>query len=209
MTSRRGIGDASLTPEISLSTAEDDKTSNYRHATVYDAVAGRISLGGFIQKYKTVSSTRDTASSSASALPPEAILFRSKKAPTRYAEYDIYFANERIPNLNLPDSDLLKALHCYASDFYANATPDHGASDWRSLDETALIALGILMEETCKEVLGESGDLVFTEGQEIEDHPRKDLPSKETSSQQDVSSDRTPSHPNKKARKRRRLLTDD
>lgn len=32
------------------------------------------------------------------------------------------------------------------------------------MDETALIAFGILMEETAKEVLGETGDLVFTEG---------------------------------------------
>lgn len=34
------------------------------------------------------------------------------------------------------------------------------------MDETALIALGILMEETAREVLGETGDLVFLEGDE-------------------------------------------
>lgn len=32
------------------------------------------------------------------------------------------------------------------------------------MDETALIALGILMEESAKEILGETGDLAFTEG---------------------------------------------
>jgi hypothetical protein len=32
------------------------------------------------------------------------------------------------------------------------------------MDETALLALGILLEESAREVLGESGDLVFTEG---------------------------------------------
>ena len=31
------------------------------------------------------------------------------------------------------------------------------------MDETALIALGILMEETAREVLGETGDLAFIE----------------------------------------------
>ncbi|RFU28524.1 hypothetical protein B7463_g7797, partial [Scytalidium lignicola] len=210
MTSRNRTKDDFKSPEISRrESIEDEKTSNYRHATVYDAVAGRISVAGFIQKHITTSSTRDTASSSHTALPPEAVLFRSKKAPTRYAEYDIYFANERTPNLNLPDSDLLKALHCYASDFYSQVSPGHGVGDWRSLDETALIALGILMEEACKEVLGETGDLVFTEGQEVEGPSRKHSSSRRTVSQENPSSDTTSSPAKTKAPKRRRLLNDD
>ena len=44
----------------------------------------------------------------------------------------------------LPDSDLSKALHAYVSDFYA-AIGD--GVDFVSLDETALLALGILVEE--------------------------------------------------------------
>jgi hypothetical protein len=35
--------------------------------------------------------------------------------------------------------------------------------DWKSMDETALLALGILMEELCQEALDQTGDLVFTE----------------------------------------------
>ena len=97
-------------------------------------------------------------------MSPEAVLFRRKNAPTRYAEDDIYFANERESQIDLPDSDLLKALHCYASNFYSRATPDGGSRDWRSLDGTALIALGILIEEACKENLGRTGDMVFTQG---------------------------------------------
>jgi len=34
------------------------------------------------------------------------------------------------------------------------------------MDETALIAFGILMEETARDVLGETGDLAFLEGSE-------------------------------------------
>ncbi len=83
----------------------------------------------------------------------------------RYEESDFYFANESLPSNALPDSDLLKALHCYASDFYSLTTGDGGRSDWRSLDETALLALGVLMEEICRETLGESGDMVFTAGE--------------------------------------------
>lgn len=102
------------------------------------------------------------------ALPPEEVLFRRQNAPTRFAENDVYFANESIPAGNpLPESDLLKAIHTYTSDFYDNATINRGRTDWRSMDETALIAMGILLEEAAKESLGETGDLAFVEGEEI------------------------------------------
>lgn len=102
------------------------------------------------------------------SLPPEEVLFRRQNAPTRFVENDVYFANESITAGNpLPDSDMLKAIHTYASDFYDNATTNHGRTDWRSMDETALIAMGILLEEAAKESLGETGDMAFVEGEEI------------------------------------------
>lgn len=103
-------------------------------------------------------------------MPPDEVLFRRLNAPVRYMENDIYFANEDLPANNpLPDSDTLKALHAYTSDFYSYATTNHGRTDWRSMDGTALIALGILLEETAKESLGETGDMVFVEGEEASD----------------------------------------
>lgn len=131
-----------------------------------DPSPGRISSAGFIPKHLGFASTRDTTSTSTVAVSPEAVLFRQKNAPTRYAESDLYFANERELKTELPDSDLLKALHTYTSDFYARATGEDNAGDWRSMDESALIAMGILMEEATREALGETGDMVFTEGQE-------------------------------------------
>lgn len=107
-------------------------------------------------------------SSSTTAIPPDAVLFRSKNAPTRYAEHDIYYANERV-NAILPESDLLKAVHSYASDFYSHAVTNGGKTDFKSMDETALMAFGILLEEQMREALGKTGDLVFTEGAEIQD----------------------------------------
>lgn len=97
------------------------------------------------------------------------MLFRRKDAPTRYHEHDIYYANERLPAPKaklLPESDLLKAVHAYAADFYAKATKQEGRGDWRSLDETALLAVGILLEEAAVEALGETGDLVLVEAEE-------------------------------------------
>ena len=64
----------------------------------------------------------------------------------------------------LPDSDLLKAIHTYASDFYSRATVDRGQVDFSSMDESALLALGILLEEAAEHVLGPTGDMVFVEG---------------------------------------------
>lgn len=95
------------------------------------------------------------------------MLYRRKNAPERYEEADIYFANDTELRTELPESDLLKALHCYTSDFYSRTTADGGLGDFRSMDETALMAFGILMEEATRDILGQTGDLVFTEGEDV------------------------------------------
>lgn len=69
----------------------------------------------------------------------------------------------------MPDSDLLKGIHAYASDFYGRATTNGGILDFESLDETALLSLGILLEEMAEHVLGDTGDLAFVEGEEVDD----------------------------------------
>lgn len=68
---------------------------------------------------------------------------------------------------DLPSSDLLKAIHSFTADYYLKATPDKGIEDWKTLDGTALIAFGILAEELLQDVLGQTGDLALTEGEEI------------------------------------------
>ena len=87
----------------------------------------------------------------------------------RYEENDIYWADRHLkPDQTLPESDLLKALHTYASDFYEKTTGLQAGSSYESMDGSALIALGILLEEMCKEKLGDTGDLAFVEGEEID-----------------------------------------
>lgn len=76
----------------------------------------------------------------------------------------------------LPPSDLLKSVHSFASHYY-DALGDGGRREAhfvggrniteKSMDETALLAFGILLEEAGREVLGVRGDMVFTEGEEI------------------------------------------
>lgn len=103
-------------------------------------------------------------------MPPEEVLFRRKTVPQRYEESDFYWAEKNLsPKRSLPASDLLKAIHTYASDFYDRATIDKGQGDYGSMDETALLALAILLEEAAKETLGATGDLAFVEGEEEDD----------------------------------------
>ena len=93
------------------------------------------------------------------------VLFRSKGAPDRYAEDDFYWADTDLPSeVKLPDPDLLKAIHTYASDFYSRAFGDKGKVDVLSMDETALLAFGILLEEAALQILGETGDLALVGG---------------------------------------------
>ena len=100
-------------------------------------------------------------------IPPEEVLFRRKGAPIRYEEDDFYWADRYLTDSQkLPESDLLKAIHAYASEFYGRAVKGRGKVDFESLDETALLAMGMLMEEMAAEVLGETGYMAFVEGED-------------------------------------------
>lgn len=101
-------------------------------------------------------------------LRPDEVLYRARNAPTRYEETDHYFAHRELPpDQRLPSGELLSALHAYVSHFFARKEEGVGVEKqklWRCMDETALIALGILVEESAREISGETGDLAFTEG---------------------------------------------
>jgi len=144
-----------------------------REASLYDAVAGRVGYEGFLGE-DPPTKNRDTVSHSNIAVPPEEVLFRRRGAPIRYEEDDIYCADRHLePHQRLPDSDLLKTIHAYTSDFYANATIDGGKSDFKSLDETALLAMGILLEEAAAEALGKTGDLALVEAAVEDEKPSR------------------------------------
>ncbi|CAG9999572.1 unnamed protein product [Clonostachys byssicola] len=147
-------------------------TSQRRQATVFDAVAGKLTnrhgrLEGDAPATQTLYSTKEVP------FGPDEVLFRRKEAPQRYEEYDIYKSHVRdLPRAGqgvLPESDLLKAIHSYTSRCYGSLHRQASEEDTldvneRSMDETALLAFGILLEEASREVLGRHGDLVFTEG---------------------------------------------
>lgn len=128
---------------------------------------GRVGLNGFIAR-RTEAFDDDPPSAKIKPLAPHEVLLRRVRAPT-HAPLGYYAADEELPcDVRLPDSDLLKGVHAYASDFYSMATHDRGRCDFRSMNETALLALGILLEEAAVEVLGETGDMVLVEPEGLE-----------------------------------------
>ncbi|KGO71859.1 hypothetical protein PITC_025910 [Penicillium italicum] len=150
--------------------ALDDKGSRHtrRRANVYDAVAGRVNPRGVHVPRTIASQYRDTVSTSARSLRPEELLYRKQNIPEESIEEKFYFAHENLPSHQaLPNSDLLETVHAYAADYYEYATADNGKDDHQTMDETALLAVGILIEEMAKEELGETGDLALVEGQEL------------------------------------------
>ncbi|KAJ5095902.1 hypothetical protein NUU61_005258 [Penicillium alfredii] len=156
--------------EVELDAEDQSLKHARRRASVYDAVAGRVNLRGFHPSAPFASRYRDTLSSGARVFRPEEVLMRSQNIPKQSAENEIYFAHESLPaDGTLPSSELLEAIHAYAADYYEYATEDHGQDDYHSMDETALIAMGILVEEMAQEALGDTGDLVLVEGQELSD----------------------------------------
>lgn len=134
-----------------------------QQGNLYDAVAGRLTAVGFLGA-ETTTASRDTATRAQTIVPPEEALYRRKDAPVRYEEDDVYFQHRHLrADQRLPDSDLLKAIHAYAADFYARTTTDGGKADEKSLDETALLAIGILLEEAAAKCMTKTGGLALLE----------------------------------------------
>lgn len=124
---------------------------------------GTVTQAGRIGNVKDAKASRQP-------LRPDEVLFKRRNAPIRYEESDYYFAHEHLPaGQQLPSGDLLSALHAYVSKLYSRIPVPEMEKAWRCMDETALIAFGILMEETAREVLGDTGDLAFTEAADEEE----------------------------------------
>ncbi|KAJ4347467.1 hypothetical protein N0V95_005388 [Ascochyta clinopodiicola] len=165
MSTRRHYGNFTRPP--SESSVDDESVTSEkpsrRPANVYDAVAGRVTQAGLIGNITDVKSSRQP-------LRPDEVLFKQANAPVRYEETDYYNAHARLPaDQQLPSGDLLTAIHAYVSKLYSRTAEGGSQPMWKCMDETALIAFGILMEETAREILGETGDFAFVEAADDEE----------------------------------------
>lgn len=147
-----------------------------RRATLYDAFAGeyrnvcvnctlltrpgRINQNRFIGR-PYASRWRHHLSSSNAPLSSRKFLSRKNQPKDTDEDFDSKDVDFVSPDTRLPRSDLLEAIHSYSSHFYANAVDR--SKDFASMNETALIAMGILLEEFANHSLGRTGDLVLVE----------------------------------------------
>ena len=70
---------------------------------------------------------------------------------------------ETLNDVPLPESDIIEAVQSYAGHFYANTTDTRRTEHFSSMNGSALIAMGVLLEELGNELLGETGDMVLVE----------------------------------------------
>ncbi|TLD39202.1 meiotic nuclear division protein 1 [Venturia nashicola] len=162
---KRKIGD---TTRGMMPTKNAEKSSKRRKVSVFDAVAGRAGRNGFLATEPEYSRDRDTASSSTRPIPPDDILFSRKGARVRLADEDDYVGMNGLGPI--PPNYLLETTHRYLSRFYDRPDIQRKPLHYKSMDGTALLALGILLEEALDQSLGETGHLAFlTAGEEEED----------------------------------------
>jgi hypothetical protein len=158
------LSPATSEEELSQTDADIYKTSarkRKRVATVYDAVAGRIGFNGFL--------SQSQLETGVTTLAPEEVLLRRVDAPAEVTR-EYYNANERLQQTQpLPDTEISKAVHAYAADFYSTNALGTVNHNYRSLDESALLAFAILLEEASAEALGENGDMVLVMPEGLED----------------------------------------
>lgn len=137
---------------------------------------GRVGRHGFHKKNPAASKYRDTASTGERTLAPEEVLIRRPHHLNNKLKGEPYFAHQRLPRkTRLPPSDMLAAIHAHAADFYK-----YGMQRWKavyqSLDESALLAFGILAEELCKELMGPGGFRCLLDDPQATDNEDPDNP---------------------------------
>lgn len=131
---------------------------------------------GFIKKPRA-SRYRDTASSGGErAIPPEEALIRRPHYLNNKLKGEPYFAHEHLPRkTRLPSPDILTAIHAHAADFFKYSMKI-SKPVYQSMDESALLAFGILAEELAKEKFGAVGHRVLLDDPEATDNEDMDNP---------------------------------
>ncbi|EMD85131.1 hypothetical protein COCC4DRAFT_66626 [Bipolaris maydis ATCC 48331] len=162
-------------PSQKVSTAASGKKPRKRRANVYDSVAGNVTQAGLIGHVTGPKAAKKR-------LRPDEVLFKRKNAPIRYEEDDYYPAHNRLSAHQLPRGELSTSIHAYITHMYAQVDARGRNIRWRHLDGTVLLALGILLEETARSVIGETGDLAFTEADQGNGRGKSKSKSKPTSS---------------------------
>ncbi|KAI5783533.1 hypothetical protein EDC01DRAFT_209662 [Geopyxis carbonaria] len=119
-----------------------------RVVTLYDAVASRANHEGFIRP-----KCRKTEVRSRNARPADEVLGRRRHALQKGNEY------REVKKSCAPGNDIMTAIHRYSMEFYHASGMDDVSNG--SMDESALLAIGVLLEETIHELLSQSGHMAL------------------------------------------------
>lgn len=130
-----------------------------------DVGLGRLTFEGFIQKSPRYPDDRDRPSMRMNPILSDVSVRHD--ARVQYADH--LSEDFSTPDPNLPRWELVKALYEYASGYYAHVIPGGGEIDNCSMDVSALLAIAKLLEASVETVIGETGDLAFTEGASFEE----------------------------------------
>ncbi|KAA8897044.1 hypothetical protein TRICI_006806 [Trichomonascus ciferrii] len=166
------------------SSEEEVVGNSKRWKTVYDGVAGR--LKNHEGQRRDEWRDDDDVSPNRKLLAPDDYLLRLPNAP-----------EEGIPveyHPDLPSSDLLKAVHLYAAEYYKERGLWQG---YRSMDETALIGVGVLLEEYIRDLLGPNGCEFYAMAKDTNDEEEEEDNDDEEQQQngtQEASQDPTNTH---------------
>lgn len=144
-------------PKSSASTAQ------HRHTTVYDALEDRIKkhhATGFL--YSDAADPIDERPKSRFAAPPDHAL----AARLNISVDDVPFPDTRdaLDGKTLPKTDVLNAIHGYTSNlFHARAPTEEGRENglMRCMDGSALLALGMFLEELADDLVGKQGHMML------------------------------------------------
>jgi len=124
-----------------------------KNPSIYDLAAGKV-------RRKSRHANYGFGGEVTVPYPPVEFYFDRKRVKTGDEDEDsrLYWRRE-VDKHKLPPSDLLWAIHRNASQFFSKKGDDH----LKFMDESALLAVGVLLEETMKQSLGKSGHLAFLE----------------------------------------------
>jgi hypothetical protein len=126
-----------------------------KNPSLYDLVAGKVRL-------RTHWSSTDGVEITKPFSPAEYYFVRKRVKTGNPDEDDRLYWRPEVDKHKLPPSDLLWGIHQRASEFYT----ENGKGQFKFMDETALLAMGVLLEETMRGSLGETGHLAFLEPDE-------------------------------------------
>ena len=87
-----------------------------------------------------------------------------------YDDLEDEIDEELFDDVPLPESDIIEAIQSYAGHFYANTTDRSRTEHFLSMNGSALIAMGVLLEELGTELLGETGDMVLVEREDDDNY---------------------------------------